>query len=54
MAPERASLSYSSHGFVRAGQLPPGLRRDGGPADDQFRPEPADVFRLGRGWCGWR
>src|SRR5215469_10369987 len=47
MDPEEEYVGYplSSFHFRR---LAPGLRRGGGPADDQFRPEPADLFRLGR------
>ena len=46
MAPEQTYFSYSP--LTRPRASPPGARGGGGPADDQFRPEPADVFRLGR------
>jgi hypothetical protein len=45
MAPEQIPLGYF-HPAPR--RLHPADRRGGGPADDQFRPEPADVLRLGR------
>jgi ATPase family associated with various cellular activities (AAA) len=49
MAPERTYLSYDPPTARRVGAyFPLGARGGGGPADDQFRPEPADVFRLGR------
>jgi hypothetical protein len=49
MAPERTYISYDPPAARRVGAyFPLGARGGGGPADDQFRPEPADVFRLGR------
>jgi ATPase family associated with various cellular activities (AAA) len=49
MAPERTYLSYDPPTARRVhAYFPLGARGGGGSADDQFRPEPADVFRLGR------